>query len=40
MLHALVFDHAYMTVPAAEIERIQPPMTMLGRRVVFETAAR
>jgi predicted amidohydrolase YtcJ len=32
----VVLDRDYMTVPAAEIKRIQPTMTMVGGRVVFE----
>src|SRR5262245_62324270 len=31
----VVLDHDYMTVPAAEIKRIKPTMTMVGGRVVF-----
>jgi hypothetical protein len=32
----LVLDRDYMTVPAADIKRIKPTMTMVGGRVVFE----
>ena len=32
----VVLDRDYMTVPAAEIRRIKPTMTMVGGRVVFE----
>jgi predicted amidohydrolase YtcJ len=32
----VVLDRDYMTVPAAEIRRIQPTLTMVGGRVVFE----
>ena len=32
----VVLDRDYMTVPAAEIRRITPTMTMVGGRVVFE----
>jgi predicted amidohydrolase YtcJ len=32
----VVLDRDYMTVPAAEIKAIQPTMTMVGGRVVFE----
>jgi predicted amidohydrolase YtcJ len=32
----VVLDRDYMTVPAAEIKRIQPTMTMVGGRVVYE----
>jgi len=31
-----VLDRDYMTVPAAEIKAIQPTMTMVGGRVVFQ----
>ena len=31
----VVLDRDYMTVPAAEIKRIKPTMTMVGGRVVF-----
>jgi predicted amidohydrolase YtcJ len=34
----VVLDRDYMTVPAAEIRRIKPRMTMVGGRVVFEGA--
>ena len=34
----VVLDRDYMTVPAAEIKRIKPTMTMVGGRVVFESA--
>jgi predicted amidohydrolase YtcJ len=34
----VVLDRDYMTVPAAEIKRITPTMTMVGGRVVFERA--
>ena len=34
----VVLDRDYMTVPAAEIRRIKPTMTMVGGRVVFEGA--
>ena len=33
----VVLDRDYMTVPAAEIKRIKPTMTMVGGRVVFES---
>jgi hypothetical protein len=33
-----VLDRDYMTVPATEIRRIKPTMTMVGGRVVFESA--
>ena len=33
----VVLDRDYMTVPAAEIRRIKPTMTMVGGRVVFES---
>ena len=36
----VVLDRDYMTVPAAEIRRIKPTMTMVGGRVVFEAARR
>ena len=36
----VVLDRDYMTVPAAEIKRIKPTMTMVGGRVVFEDAQR
>jgi predicted amidohydrolase YtcJ len=32
----VVLDRDYMTVPAADIKRITPTMTMVGGRVVFE----
>jgi len=32
----VVLDRDYMTVPAAKIKNIQPTMTMVGGRVVFE----
>ena len=32
----VVLDRDYMTVPAAEIRKIRPTMTMVGGRVVFE----
>ena len=32
----VVLDRDYMTVPAAEVKNIQPTMTMVGGRVVFE----
>jgi predicted amidohydrolase YtcJ len=32
----VVLDRDYMTVPAAEIRRIKPTLTMVGGRVVFE----
>jgi hypothetical protein len=32
----VVLDRDYMTIPAAEIRRIRPTMTMVGGRVVFE----
>jgi predicted amidohydrolase YtcJ len=35
----VVLDRDYMTVPASEIKRIKPRMTMVGGRVVFEAAA-
>ncbi len=31
----VVLDRDYMTVPAAEIKRIEPTMTMVGGRVVL-----
>src|SRR4029434_11355862 len=31
----VVLDRDYMTVPAAEIKRIRPMLTMVGGRVVF-----
>ena len=34
----VVLDRDYMTVPASEIKRIKPTMTMVGGRVVFEAA--
>ena len=34
----VVLDRDYMTVPATEIRRIKPTMTMVGGRVVFESA--
>jgi predicted amidohydrolase YtcJ len=34
----VVLDRDYMTVPASEIKRIKPTMTMVGGRVVFERA--
>ena len=36
----VVLDRDYMTVPAADIRRIKPTMTMVGGRVVFEDAQR
>ena len=36
----VVLDHDYMTVPAAEIRRIKPTLTMVGGRVVFKAAPR
>jgi predicted amidohydrolase YtcJ len=36
----VVLDRDYMTVPAAEIRRIKPTMTMVGGRVVFENTRR
>jgi predicted amidohydrolase YtcJ len=36
----VVLDRDYMTVPAAEIRRIKPTMTMVGGRVVFEAVPR
>ena len=35
-----MLDRDYMTVPAAEIKRIRPTLTMVGGRVVFEDAKR
>jgi predicted amidohydrolase YtcJ len=35
-----VLDRDYMAVPAAEIRRIKPRMTMVGGRVVFEDTQR
>jgi len=35
----VVLDHDYMTVPAAEIRRIKPTLTMVGGRVVFDASA-
>jgi predicted amidohydrolase YtcJ len=32
----VVLDRDYMTVPAAEIRKIEPTMTLVGGRVVFE----
>jgi len=34
----VVLDRDYMTVPASEIKRIKPKITMVGGRVVFEDA--
>jgi predicted amidohydrolase YtcJ len=34
----VVLDRDYMTVPAAEIKRIKPTLTMVGGRVVFSAA--
>ncbi len=34
----VVLDRDYMTVPAAEIKRIKPTLTMVGGRVVFTAA--
>ena len=34
----VVLDRDYMTVPAAEIKRIKPTLTMVGGRVVFDAA--
>jgi len=36
----VVLDRDYMTVPAADIRRIKSRMTMVGGRVVFESAPR
>jgi len=36
----VVLDRDYMTVPAADIKRIKSRMTMVGGRVVFESAPR
>jgi predicted amidohydrolase YtcJ len=36
----VVLDRDYMTVPAAEIKRIKPTMTMVGGRVVFDAPKR
>jgi predicted amidohydrolase YtcJ len=36
----VVLDRDYMTVPAAEIKRIKPTMTMVGGRVVFDGSRR
>lgn len=36
----VVLDRDYMTVPAAEIRKIKPTMTMVGGRVVFQAAKR
>ena len=36
----VVLDRDYMTVPAAEIKRIRPTLTMVGGRVVFSAAER
>jgi predicted amidohydrolase YtcJ len=36
----VVLDRDYMTVPAAEIRRIKPTMTMVGGRVVFDASRR
>jgi len=36
----VVLDRDYMSVPAAEIRRIKPTMTMVGGRVVFEAVLR
>ena len=36
----VVLDRDYMTVPAADIKRIKPTMTMVGGRLVFERAQR
>ncbi len=35
----VVLDRDYMTVPAAEIRRIKPTLTMVGGRVVFDASA-
>ena len=34
----VVLDRDYMTVPAADIRKIKPAMTMVSGRVVFERA--
>jgi len=34
----VVLDRDYMTVPAAEIKRIRPTLTMVGGRIVFSAA--
>jgi predicted amidohydrolase YtcJ len=34
-----VLDRDYLTVPADEIKDIQPVMTMVGGRVVFDAEA-
>ena len=34
----VVLDRDYMTVPAAEIKRIRPTLTMVGGRVVYNAA--
>jgi hypothetical protein len=36
----VVLDRDYMTVPAAEIKRLKPTLTMVGGRVVFEARRR
>ena len=36
----VVLDRDYLTVPADEIRNIQPVMTMVGGRVVYDAAAR
>jgi len=36
----VVLDRDYMTVPAADIKRVKPTMTMVGGRLVFERAQR
>ena len=36
----LVLDRDYLTVPADEIKDIKPVLTMVGGKVVWETAGR
>ena len=36
----VVLDRDYMTVPAAEIKTIQPTMTMVGGRIVYDANGR
>ena len=35
-----MLDRDYITVPATDIKRIKPTMTMVGGRVVFEGTQR
>ena len=34
----VVLDHDYLTVPADQIRHIRPVMTMVGGRIVYESA--